>query len=50
MKPIRFESGFCIPPIEPGLVVELDEAVALANPYEDWALHLEPAEQPMDFD
>ena len=49
-KPIRFEAGFVIPPSEPGLGVELDEAVALAHPYEDRALHLEPAEQPMDFD
>jgi L-alanine-DL-glutamate epimerase-like enolase superfamily enzyme len=47
---IRFERGFVIPPSEPGLGVELDEAVALAHPYEDQALHLEPAEQPMDFD
>ena len=49
-KPIRFEAGFVIPPSEPGLGIELDEAVALAHPYEDKALHLEPAEQPMDFD
>jgi len=49
-RPIRFEAGFVIPPGEPGLGVELDEAVALAHPYEDQALHLEPAEQPMDFD
>ena len=49
-QPIRFEAGFVIPPSEPGLGVELDEAVALAHPYKDQALHLEPAEQPMDFD
>ena len=49
-KPIRFEAGFVIPPSEPGLGVELDETVALAHPYTDKALHLEPAEQPMDFD
>lgn len=51
-KPIRFEEGFVIPPSEPGLGVELDEAVALAHPYpvEDKGLHLEPAELPMDFD
>jgi len=48
-KPIRFEQGFVIPPSEPGLGVELDEAVALAHPYDDKALHLEPAEEPMDF-
>jgi 2-dehydro-3-deoxyphosphogalactonate aldolase len=49
-QPIRFEAGFVIPPSEPGLGVELDEAGALAHPYKDQALHLEPAEQPMDFD
>ena len=49
-KPIRWEEGYVIPPTEPGLGVELDEAVALAHPYKDQALHLEPAEQPMDFD
>ncbi|HZT19782.1 MAG TPA: enolase C-terminal domain-like protein, partial [Dongiaceae bacterium] len=48
--PIRFEEGFVIPPDAPGLGVELDETVALAHPYRDRELHLEPAERPMDFD
>ncbi len=30
--PIRWEDGYVIPPTEPGLGVELDEAVALAHP------------------
>jgi 2-dehydro-3-deoxyphosphogalactonate aldolase len=33
-KPLRWEDGYIIPPTEPGLGVELDEEVALANPYE----------------
>ncbi len=32
-RPIRWEEGYIIPPTEPGLGVELDEAVALAHPY-----------------
>ena len=40
--PIRFEDGYVIPSTEPGLGVELDEAVAAAHPYRDDALHLTP--------
>jgi len=36
-----------IPPTEPGLGVELNEEVALANPYNDSALHLEMADGPI---
>jgi galactonate dehydratase len=46
-KPIRWEEGYVIPPTEPGLGVELDEAVALAHPYSGAALHLEMAGQPV---
>jgi galactonate dehydratase len=46
-KPIRWEEGYVIPPTEPGLGVELDEAVALAHPYSDPALHLEMAAKPI---
>jgi L-alanine-DL-glutamate epimerase-like enolase superfamily enzyme len=42
-EPIRWEDGHVIPPTAPGLGVELDEAVALAHPYEDAHLHLEAA-------
>jgi 2-dehydro-3-deoxyphosphogalactonate aldolase len=46
-KPIRWEEGYVIPPTEPGLGVELDEAVALAHPYSGAALHLEMAGEPV---
>jgi galactonate dehydratase len=46
-KPIRWEEGYVIPPTEPGLGVELDEAVAAAHPYADAALHLEMAGEPV---
>ena len=44
--PIRWEEGYIIPPTVPGLGVELNEAVALANPYEGEALHLEMQSRP----
>lgn len=40
-KPIQFENGYVIPSTEPGLGVELNEEVALANPYTCDDLHLE---------
>lgn len=43
---IHFDSGFIVPPTEPGLGVELNEDVANAHPYEGTALHLEMSEQP----
>ena len=46
-KPIRWEEGYVIPPSEPGLGIELDEAVALAHPYSGAALHLEMAGEPV---
>jgi galactonate dehydratase len=42
VEPIVWEDGYVIPPTRPGLGVELDEAVALAHPYEGDELHLEP--------
>jgi L-alanine-DL-glutamate epimerase-like enolase superfamily enzyme len=46
--PIRWEEGFVIPPSAPGLGVELNEAVALANPYpSDGPLHLEMIDRPL---
>jgi galactonate dehydratase len=45
--PIRWESGFVIPPTAPGLGVELDEAVALAHPYSGTGLHLDMANRPL---
>jgi galactonate dehydratase len=46
-KPIVWEEGYVIPSNEPGLGVELDEAVALANPYEGKELHLVPTFGPV---
>jgi len=46
-KPLRWEDGYLIPPTEPGLGVELDEAVAVAHPYAGEALHLEMAGKPI---
>ena len=44
--PMGFEEGHVIPPTSPGLGVELDEDVALANPYTGTMLHLEMAQDP----
>ncbi len=46
-SPIRFEYGHVIPPTAPGLGVELNEAVALANPYTGTMLHLEMTQHPV---
>ena len=43
-KPIQWDSGYVIPSTEPGLGVELNEDVALANPYNEDFLHLEMEE------
>lgn len=46
--PIRWEQGYIIPPTAPGLGVELNEAIALANPYADnGELHLEMIGRPL---
>ncbi len=46
--PIRWEACYVIPPTSPGLGVELNEAVALANPYPlDGKLHLEMIDRPL---
>ena len=46
-SPIQFEQGHVIPPTAPGLGVELNEAVALANPYTGTMLHLEMTQHPV---
>ncbi|MEM7224928.1 MAG: mandelate racemase/muconate lactonizing enzyme family protein [Pseudomonadota bacterium] len=46
-KPMQWQDGYVIPPSDPGLGVELDEAVAEAHPYEGTRLHLEMAENPL---
>ena len=45
--PVRWEDGYVIPPTAPGLGVELNEAVAEANPYADTALHLTMKDTPV---
>jgi 2-dehydro-3-deoxyphosphogalactonate aldolase len=45
--PIRWEDGYVLPPTAPGLGVELDEEVAASYPYDDDALHLTPADEPL---
>jgi galactonate dehydratase len=46
--PIRWEEGYVIPPTEPGLGVELNEAVIARHPYKGDMLHLEMAGRPHD--
>ena len=46
-KPIRWEDGFVIPSKEPGLGIELNEAVALTHPYTGKELHLEMTNRPI---
>jgi len=41
-RPIRWQDGFVLPPTEPGLGVELNEAMARAHPYVGDDLHLMP--------
>jgi len=47
LKPIRWEAGYVIPPSEPGLGVELNEAVIAQHPYHGDRLHLEMAGKPV---
>ncbi len=46
VKPVRWEQGYVIPPTEPGLGVELNEAVLAQHPYRGDRLHLEMADSP----
>jgi L-alanine-DL-glutamate epimerase-like enolase superfamily enzyme len=45
-KPIQWQDGFVIPPTEPGLGVELDEAFIKDYPYTDARLQLEMLGRP----
>jgi 2-dehydro-3-deoxyphosphogalactonate aldolase len=45
-KPIQWQDGFVIPPTEPGLGVELDEAFIKDYPYTDTRLQLEMLGRP----
>ncbi|WP_048648008.1 mandelate racemase/muconate lactonizing enzyme family protein [Nitratireductor soli] len=44
---IAWEDGYVIPSKEPGLGVELDEAVAEAHPYNGADLHLQMSQEPL---
>lgn len=48
-KPLQWEGGYVIPSKEPGLGVELNEAVALAHPYDSKRLHLDMAQHPLGY-
>ncbi len=45
LKPVQWQDGYVIPSTEPGLGVELNEAIAQANPYTGKQLHLEMKEE-----
>ena len=47
-KPIQWQDGFVIPPTEPGLGVELDEAFIKDYPYTDTMLQLEMLGRPVE--
>ena len=47
VKPIRWEAGYVIPPTEPGLGVELNEALLARHPYRGRDLHLEMTGRPV---
>ena len=48
-QPIVWEDGYVMPPIGPGLGVELNEDVARTHPYDGADLHLSPADEPPGF-
>jgi len=46
---IRVENGHVIPPETPGLGIEVDEALARANPFTGTGLHLQMQDAPCDY-
>ena len=48
-KPVRWEDGYVIPPTEPGLGIELNEAVIAKFPYTGSHLHLEMTDDPVSW-
>ncbi|HEY2401082.1 MAG TPA: mandelate racemase/muconate lactonizing enzyme family protein [Steroidobacteraceae bacterium] len=48
-KPVRWEDGYVIPPTEPGLGIELNEAVIEKFPYTGSQLHLEMTDDPVSW-
>ena len=50
-RPLRWEEGYLVAPIDPGLGIELDEEAVLAHPYETGGrLHLEMCQTPLPSD
>jgi 2-dehydro-3-deoxyphosphogalactonate aldolase len=48
VNPIEWQDGYVIPPVAPGLGVELNERLAMECRYEERVLHQNPAEEPLD--
>ena len=48
VNPIEWQDGYVIPPKEPGLGVELNEALAIEHRFEGSGLHQNPAQEPLD--
>jgi 2-dehydro-3-deoxyphosphogalactonate aldolase len=46
VRPVRWEEGYVIPPSEPGLGVDLNEAFIEKHPYTGQRLHLEMTDTP----
>jgi galactonate dehydratase len=46
--PLSWVDGHLVPPVDPGLGVELDEDVARAHPYTGQGLHLDMLDRPFD--
>lgn len=50
-KPLQWDDGYLLPPTEPGLGIELNDAVVRANPYTTGGrLHLEMTQTPLPSD
>lgn len=50
-KPLDWDDGYLLPPTEPGLGIELNDAVVAAHPYETGGrLHLEMTQTPLPSD
>ncbi len=46
---LKWEDGYILPPMAPGLGIEFDEDVARAHPYTGTGLHLQMQEAPCDY-
>lgn len=46
-EPIQWQDGYMIPPTKPGIGIELDEAVADANPYTEAQAFPQMANRPV---